>query len=104
LKRFIYNDQSWLVRPLILDTEYSNFLYFAHNAFLIDLKKNISVDRSNPTYKLLHLMSTHWPFVIDGSDGTCRYAGGALPIKREPATWQMRCSLDVVIRLLDKMK
>jgi len=104
LKKYIYNDQRWLIRPLISDTELSGFPYFAHNAFLIDMMQKISVNRVKPTYKLFHLMSTHWPFVIDGSEGNCHYAGGALPIMRQPATWQMRCTLDVVIKLLDKMK
>ena len=104
LKRYIYNDQRWLLRPYILDTELTAFPYFAHNAFLIDMIQNMSTDRNKPTYKYIHLMSTHWPFVIDGSGGKCRYAGGALPIKREPATWQMRCTLDVIVRLVNKMK
>jgi len=104
LKKYIYNDQRWFVRPIILDTEFSEYLYFAHNAFLNNVTHNMSVTRNRPTYKLFHLMNTHWPLVVDGREGKCNYAGQSLPIMRLTVTWQQQCVLKVVIKLLDKMK
>lgn len=104
LKQQIYNDQHWFLQSLLYTDQQPMFNYFSHSAFLTDLILNLNSNRVNPVYKYFHLMSTHWPFVIDGTDGNCRYAGGSLPIKRETATWQMRCTLDLVISLFDKMK
>lgn len=104
LKKHIYNDQRWFFQSILNDNQQPMFDYYSHNTFLSDFRSKMSLNRKKPTYKFFHLMSTHWPFVIDGSDGNCHYAGGPLPIKRDAATWQMRCTLDVVISLFDKMK
>ena len=104
LKKHIYNDHQWFFQSILYNDQHPIFWYFSHNGFLTDLAQNMNLRRENPTYKYFHLMSTHWPFVIDGSDGNCNYAGGSLSIKRETATWQMQCTLDVVITLFHKMK
>jgi hypothetical protein len=104
IKKQIYNDQRWFFQSLLYTDQQPMFNYFSHNAFLTDLVLNLNLNRAAPVYKYFHLMSTHWPFVVDGSDGNCHYAGGPLPIKRDTATWQMRCTLDLVISLLDKMR
>ena len=101
LKKYIHNDQVWIVQPAIFGSNNLPFWYFEHTAFLNGLTENMSADRAAPVYKLIHVMNTHWPMVVDGN---CEYVGGSLPRNRVTVTTQSRCSLDVIIRLLDKMK
>jgi Sulfatase len=101
LKKYVYNEQRWLVRPFFLNAEYQQFQYFAHTAFLNKLIQNMSVDRTAPVFKFFHLMITHSPMVVNRE---CDYAGGTLPRNRKTVTAQSKCSLGTVIKLFDKMK
>lgn len=101
LKKYIHNDQVWVVQPAIFGPNNLPIWYFEHTAFLNDLAENMSADRAAPVYKLIHVMNTHWPMVVNEN---CEYAGGSLPRNRMTVTTQSRCSLDAVIRILDKMK
>lgn len=101
LKRHVYNDQLWLVQSLISDSKYMQLQFFSHNAFLRQIKDNMSADRSTPVYKLFHLMLSHEPIVANEN---CEYAGRVLPTVRATVKIQAKCSLIEVISLLEKMK
>ncbi len=101
LKRYVYNDQLWLVQSLLSDSKYMRLEFFAHNAFLRYLKENMSADRSTPVYKLFHLMLSHNPMVANKN---CGYAGRVLPTVRATVKTQAKCSLGEVVSLLEKMK
>jgi len=101
LKQKIYNNQRWLLTPMLMDSEYLQFLYFAHTEFLNQLVEKMAVNRTTPTYKFFHVMNTHNPMVVDGE---CNYAGGALQTNRNTLLNQSKCTVDTVVRLLDKMK
>jgi hypothetical protein len=101
LKKTVHNDENWLVQSAIFGPENRPIWFFKHTAFLNDIADNMTADRTAPVYKLIHSMNTHWPMVVVGN---CEYAGGSLPRNRVTVTTQSKCSLDAVIRILDKMK
>ncbi len=110
LKRYVYNDQLWLVQSFLSESKYmqrvrdSKFMrlaFFAHNAFLRHLQANMLADRSTPVYKLFHLMLSHEPMVTNPN---CEYAGRVLPLVRLTVKIQAKCSLMGVVSLLEKMK
>jgi len=100
LKKHIYNNQRWFVQNHFRDAGSVGF-FIPHNAFLNSLTKNMTADRSAPVYKFFHLMNTHAPVVANYD---CTYAGIALPRSRLTITTQLKCSLDFVIALLNRMK
>jgi hypothetical protein len=101
LKRYIYNDQTWLIQRIVTPKNNSlNFNYFSHAAFLDDLIEHLSVKRDKPVYKYIHLMTSHPPMVVNKD---CKYAG------KIRDTWennkiQAKCSLDHIIKFLDKLR
>ena len=101
LKRFIYNDHSWLLDGRVAGKarERSN-VHFSHQAFLDDIRDRLVVNKSRPVYKYFHLQTPHPPIVVDDA---CRYAAKR-PATRENRKIQARCSLDHVILFLDKMR
>ncbi len=101
LKKYVHNEHLGVVQPLINDANYLKIWYFSHTAFLHNLAKNMSVDRAGPVYKYFHLMNTHSPQVVDER---CNYVGKVLPRNRQTVTTQSKCSLDAVIKVLEKMK
>ena len=101
LKKYIYNDQKWLIQPLLLDVNYQRFRYFSHTAFTNFIADNIATQRTSPVYKYFHIMNTHWPMVVNNQ---CEYVGRTLPRNRLTVTAQSKCSLDAVIKILDSMK
>lgn len=101
LKKYIFNNQLWLVQQLLEQEEYARTFFRAHSLFLDDFINNVSVKRDKPVYKFIHLENTHAPFVV-GQD--CKYAGEVLAINIENAKRQDRCALDQVIRLFKKLK
>lgn len=110
LKRYVYNDQLWLVQPFLSQYEYLQSVrdpkfmrlqFFAHNAFLRHLRAQMTADRSTPVYKLFHLMLSHEPMVANPN---CEYAGRVLPLVRLTVKIQARCSLMEVVSFLEKMK
>jgi len=101
LKRHIYNDQSWLIQPFLINAETRGLRFFSHNAFLDDMTEKMSADRPRPVYKLLHLVLSHNPMVTTNQ---CNYAGKVLPTIRENVLNQARCSLYNILELFDRMK
>ena len=101
LKKYIYNDQVWLIQSFLVDKKYLGLQFFAHLTFLRDLHENISIIRDKPVYKYLHLMLSHNPIVANQQ---CGYAGRVLPTIRETVTNQARCSLEEVLKLFEEMK
>jgi len=101
IKPYIYNNQEWLLSPLIYYGEGMQFLYFKHTHFLNNLINNLSADRKNPVYKYIHVMNTHRPMVVNEN---CVYAGSTLMSTRETLTIQSVCTLNTVIKLFRKMK
>ncbi|MBM2829309.1 MAG: hypothetical protein HW411_99 [Gammaproteobacteria bacterium] len=101
IKKYVYNDQRWIIQNLFIDDEFLKFWYFAHTAFIKNLTHSMSADRTAPVYKYFHLMNTHWPMVVNNN---CTYAGAALPRNRITVTAQSRCTLDSVIDMLNRMK
>ena len=110
LKKFIYNDQQWLIQRLLfgqlrgLQDRGSNLgmlRYFAHTSFLKDLVDNMSIGISRPVYKFVHLINSHGAFVVNED---CQYAGKTLPTTRENVKNQQRCALDQILGFLNKLK
>jgi hypothetical protein len=101
LKKYVYNDQVWLLQSLMVDDKYLSLAYFSHMAFLRNLHENLSVERPDPVYKFLHLMLSHNPIVANEE---CGYAGRVLPTVRNTVKIQAMCSLVELKRLFDRMK
>ncbi len=100
-KRSVYNDQLWLVQAFMIDSDYMGFAFFRDIAFLQDLSKNMTADRSESVYKYLHLTLSHNPMVTDEN---CRYAGGVLHTIRPTVKLQAGCALQEMVALLERMK
>ena len=101
LKKLIYNDERWLVQRLLgLENQNLRNRYFSHQAFLSDMIANMSVNRSVPVYKYIHLMTTHPPVVVDKE---CQYATD-IPGTRENLKAQAKCGLDHFLEFLDKLR
>lgn len=75
--------------------------FFAHKAFLQDIINHMSVKRSLPIYKFIHLTTPHWPIVVDDS---CEYVGKVLPFTWDNIKIQAKCSLDHTMMFLEKLK
>lgn len=100
LKNAVYNNQLWLVQRLIGWT-YGSQLILSHRSFLQDLISNMSANRTGPVYKLVHLMTTHTPLVMNEA---CEYAGKVLPFTRENLKIQLVCGLDSAIEFFKRLK
>jgi hypothetical protein len=101
LKKYIYNHQTWLfLRLLSRKDRWLNLEYFSHAAFLDDLISHASPKGDQPVYKYIHLMTSHFPIVIDRD---CQYAG-EIPATRENIRIQARCVFAQVLRFLDMLK
>lgn len=102
LKRLVYNGQKWLLQPIFYSSNPTNLhFFFAHNEYLKNLEVQMSVTRSAPVYKLIHVMLSHTPFVAGEN---CTYAGKVLPVARVTVKNQARCGLRSAIRMLERMK
>jgi hypothetical protein len=101
LKKYIYNDQEWLISSMVMLNRKSQHKYFSHTDFMENLTHNLKVDRKSPVYKYIHVMMTHNPMVVNKD---CTYVGSTLLTSRGSITNQSKCSLDTVIKLFDQMK
>ena len=101
LKKYIYNNQDWLVSKLVKSENIFQFSYFSHTIFLNMFSQAMSIEREEPVYKYVHVMNTHNPMVVDNQ---CRYAGQATKMNRTTLTIQSRCTLDTLSMLFQKMK
>ena len=101
IKEKIYNNQKWLVAPLLVDKEFLQFFYFSHTALMEQLAEKMTAERESPVYKYIHIMTTHTPMVVTPQ---CGYAGGVLPNNRANLTAQSKCTLDTIVKLFEKMK
>lgn len=102
LKPKIYNDQKWTISRIVRgDSEHLNFEYFTNAIFLNVFIDTMTANREAPTYKYIHLFSTHGAKVVNKD---CRYAGAAYPHKRRTYTYMAKCTLDSMAQLINKMK
>ena len=101
VKRYVYNEQRWLIQPLVSESRVSQLQYFSHRFFLRRWHESITADREAPVYKMVHLMLSHNPMVVDED---CEFANQYLYAERENVLNQSRCSLIEAVRLLEKMK
>ena len=106
LKKPIYNNGIWLPTT-IKNLSKGDRLHrsgarsFAHKEFLQDLIDNMSVSRSAPVYKFIHLLTTHYPAVLNQD---CQYAGKVLPWTWKNIRIQAKCSFDQFLEFLNKLK
>ena len=80
---------------------YAATRHFAHEAFLQDLIDNMKVSRANPTYKLIHLMTPHYPAVLNEK---CEYSGEVLPWTWKNIGVQSNCSVEHFMNFIYKLK
>jgi len=101
VKRFVYNEQRWLAQPLVSESRVSQLQYFSHRFFLRRWHESITATRDAPAYKIVHLMLSHNPMVVNKD---CEFADRVLYAVRENVLNQSRCSLIEAVRLLEKMR
>lgn len=101
LKRRVYNDQRWLIQPMVSNSRVSQLVFFSHKFFLRRWHESMTAMRDAPVYKIMHLMLSHNPMVVKKS---CEFAGQVLYAVRENVLNQARCSLLETVRVLEKMK
>jgi len=101
LKKYIYNNQTWLIQRLFSSKDKTrNLVYFSHTAFLEDMIEHLSVKKPKPVYKYIHLMTPHFPIVVNNN---CEYAG-RIPNSRANIKIQAKCALDHLIKFLDRLR
>jgi hypothetical protein len=101
LKKFIASDDLWLIQRFLTPADDSlNLRYFSHQAFLRDMIEHLSVTRTKPVYKYVHLMTTHFPIVVNKD---CQQARD-IPATRENIRAQARCGLNEVLKFLDELR
>ncbi|MBT8080938.1 MAG: LTA synthase family protein [Gammaproteobacteria bacterium] len=101
IKRIVYNEQRWLVQPVVSDSRVSQLQYFSHRFFLRRWHESMTATRDAPVYKMVHLMLSHNPMVVNAE---CEFADETLYATRENVLNQSRCSLVEAVQLLEKMK
>ena len=102
LKRIIYNDQSWLISSFTLPEKVSQFEHYAANDFLDDITVHASINRDNPVYKYMHLMTPHPPLVVSQN---LKFAGKVLSdTVAANFDFQAEYTWINVIRLLEHLK
>ncbi len=101
LKKYVYNNQKWLVPQLFVSNQLFQFNYFSHTYFLNLFSEAMSAKREKPVYKYLHILNTHNPMVVDEQ---CEFAGTASRMERTSLTIQSKCTLDTLSALFAKMK
>ncbi len=102
LKKDLFNKVSSLPTLSQQGTEsYDVLSHFANEEFLQDMINNISVKKTRPLYKFIHLTTTHYPAVLNAN---CQYAGAIVPWNWENIKIQAKCSLDHFIQFLNKLK
>jgi len=101
LKKYIYNDQTWLVQRMFTPkNNMLNLAYFSHTAFLDDMIEHLSTKRDKPVYKYIHLLTSHFPMVVNQD---CEYAG-EIRFTRANQKIQAKCALDHFIKFLDRLR
>jgi hypothetical protein len=100
LKRHVYNDQEWLLQS-ILGRKPAGNQVLVHNAFLREMAAHMTATRERPTYKLIHLMLSHRPWVLRPD---CRHAGVVQDGTRAQVRDQSRCALESLLTVVQAMK
>jgi len=101
LKKVVYHNQRWLFQRLMSGNDETRAMrYFSHEAFLNDLVHQMRTAADTPVYKYIHLMTPHPPIFVNEN---CVFQPN-LPDTRESRKNQARCSLEPVMRFLDRLK
>lgn len=100
VKGWIYRDGRWLLQSA-WGKRRESLSFFANRDFLLDLSENLVVGTSEPVYKYLHVKMSHPPPVVSED---CGYAGKVLPVQRDNMKRQYECTLEVLARLLKKLR
>ena len=101
LKKYVFNDQAWLIQRFFTPKNYAiNPRYFSHAAFLDDMIGHLAVKQDKPVYKYIHLMTSHFPLVVNKD---CVYAGKIRPT-RDNIKIQAKCVLNHIIKFLDRLR
>lgn len=101
LKKYIYNNQSWLFSSFFLSKEYFRYDHFSGNAFLQNIADNATINRKQPVYKYIHVLTPHPPLVV-GEDG--EFPGQVLPKTQDNFRYQAEYTLKNAFRILDRLK
>lgn len=101
LKSLVYNSQTWFLSSIFSPRPDLRFEHFAHNAFLTDLSKGMSVTDRPPVYKFIHLVTPHAPMV---SDKMCSFPGYALSYNRSNFKQQALCTMLTVEIFLESLR
>jgi hypothetical protein len=101
LKKLIYHNELWLFQRLFSGTlKKMRFRLFSHRAFLDDLIQRMSLIRSRPVYKYIHLQTVHPPLVVNEH---CELTKN-IPVNRRNSIIQAKCALDQFIKFLDQLR
>lgn len=98
-KRIFYNDGDWILSARRMKTQH----YVAtSNIFLNRFASSIEVSGSKPATKLIHLMSTHRPYIINSE---CKFTGNNRSEQRRTQMYdQASCGLDIFVSVLRRLK
>ena len=101
LKKYIYNEQSWILQSLFNKNNNSNFEVSSSNLFFKDLTKNIKISEATPCYHFIHLMTPHAPYITKNNGD---FSKNALELNIDNFKNQSKYALQMIINFLQKLK
>jgi hypothetical protein len=100
LKRAVHADEKWFFQRRYGRRAVPGRAFMVHNAFLRGVARGMTATRPRPTYKLLHLMLSHRPWVARPD---CTHAGSGRS-GRDAVRDQARCSLRSLAAVFESMR
>jgi hypothetical protein len=101
LKKIVWANEGALFRALVGFGHFSHSAarLIAHRAFVSDLIAQAAITRDAPVYKFIHLLTIHWPPVLDAE---CNFSPRGYDW--ENMRNQARCGLEQLLALLLKLE
>ena len=101
LKKYIYNEGRWILSGYFTQNYGAEYNHHAGVLFLRDMMSKFAVLKLPRTYKLIHLITPHAPFVTNSN---CEFSGKELKRQYENIYNQARCALIELIELFNTLK
>ncbi len=98
-KALVHRDELWLFQASSRENSYLQMQYFSDLKFLKELTTEMSADRDEPVYKMIHVMLSHQPIV---GNENCEFDGRRAETAR--LRTHARCGLLSVVAVLQRMK
>ncbi len=101
VKELIYGDQLWFLQQYVAKTITDQFSQFSHLRFVQDLVAKSTTERTHPVYKLIHLFTSHPPWIMNVKG---EFLGKAGKVNRINIKNQQKAAMDNAFLILNRLK